>query len=111
MADNNNILEKLEGLVARFEEVIEWCKKGDVDFSKTKTVNLDEYVGLSAIHDQSYSYFMHHNFFDHINIDPRNTHLPNGLEEDEAKESLVTFVFVVFDFFVLCSKGRPECTF
>lgn len=70
-----------------YRQLIEWCKKGDVDFSKTKTVNLDEYVGLSAIHDQSYSYFMHHNFFDHINIDPRNTHLPNGLEEDEAKES------------------------
>lgn len=70
-----------------YRQLIEWCEKGDVDFSKTKTVNLDEYVGLSADHDQSYSYFMHHNFFDHINIDPKNTNLPNGLEEDEVKES------------------------
>lgn len=69
-----------------YQQLIKWCEKGDVDFSRTKTVNLDEYVGLSADHDQSYSYFMHHNFFDHINIDPANTNLPNGLEPDAEKE-------------------------
>ena len=70
-----------------YSQLIKWNEKGDVDFSQTKTVNLDEYVGLSADHDQSYAYFMHHNFFDHINIDPKNTNLPNGLELDERKES------------------------
>lgn len=69
-----------------YQQLIKWCQKGDVDFSQTKTVNLDEYVGLSADHDQSYAYFMHHNFFDHINIDPANTHLPNGMEPDAEKE-------------------------
>ena len=72
--------------VGAYKQMIEWCNKGDVDFSQTKTVNLDEYVGLAADHDQSYSYFMHQNFFDHINIDPANTNLPNGLELDAAKE-------------------------
>lgn len=69
-----------------YRQLIEWCAKGDVDFSQTRTVNLDEYVGLSADHDQSYSYFMHKNFFDHINIDPNNTNLPNGMESDAEKE-------------------------
>ena len=69
-----------------YGQLIKWCQKGDVDFSQTKTVNLDEYVGLSADHNQSYAYFMHHNFFDHINIDPANTHLPNGMEPDAEKE-------------------------
>lgn len=69
-----------------YQQLIKWCQKGDVDFSQTKTVNLDEYVGLSADHDQSYAYFMHHNFFDHINIDPANTHLPDGMEPDAEKE-------------------------
>lgn len=69
-----------------YQQLIKWCEKGDVDFSRTKTVNLDEYVGLAADHDQSYSYFMHKNFFGHINIDPGNTNLPNGLELDEAAE-------------------------
>ena len=72
--------------VGAYQQLIKWCDKGDVDFSQTKTVNLDEYVGLAADHDQSYSYFMHQNFFDHINIDPNNTNLPNGLELDAAKE-------------------------
>ena len=72
--------------VGAYQQLIKWCDKGDVDFSETKTVNLDEYVGLAADHDQSYSYFMHKNLFDHINIDPNNTNLPNGLELDEAKE-------------------------
>lgn len=72
--------------VGAYQQLIQWCDKGDVDFSQTKTVNLDEYVGLAADHDQSYSYFMHHNLFDHINIDPANTHLPNGLELDDTKE-------------------------
>ncbi len=72
--------------IGAYQQLIKWCVKGDVDFSQTKTVNLDEYVGLATDHDQSYSYFMHQNFFDHINIDPANTNLPNGLELDAAKE-------------------------
>ena len=72
--------------VGAYKQLIEWCNRGDVDFAQTKTVNLDEYVGLAADHDQSYCYFMHQNFFDHINIDPANTNLPNGLELDAAKE-------------------------
>ena len=72
--------------VGAYQQMIKWCEKGDVDFSATKTVNLDEYVGLAADHDQSYAYFMRKNFFDGINIDQKNTNLPNGLELDAAKE-------------------------
>ena len=72
--------------VGAYQQMIKWCEKGDVDFSQTKTVNLDEYVGLAADHDQSYAYFMRKNFFDGINIDQKNTNLPNGLELDAGKE-------------------------
>ena len=72
--------------IGAYQQLIKWCDKGDVDFSETKSVNLDEYVGLSAEHDQSYAYFMRNNLFDHINIDQKNTNLPNGLEPDAAKE-------------------------
>ena len=54
------------------------CKEGKADFSKTITVNLDEYCGLAADHPQSYRYFMNDKLFNHINIDMNNTHLPNG---------------------------------
>lgn len=69
-----------------YAQLIAWYKNGDIDFSRTKAVNLDEYVGLPADHDQSYAWFMRRNFFDHINIDIRNTYIPNGMEYDEAGE-------------------------
>ena len=64
--------------IGTYQQLIEWYEKGDIDFSKTRTVNLDEYVGLTPDHDQSYAYFMNKNLFDHINIDNANTHLPDG---------------------------------
>ena len=67
-----------------YANLIEGCKNGDLDFSKVRTVNLDEYVGLTADHPQSYAYFMRNNLFDHINIDPANTHLPDGTDPDGA---------------------------
>lgn len=69
-----------------YRHLIEWHKKGDLDFSRVRTVNLDEYVGLPADHAQSYAYFMRRNLFDYINIDPTNIHIPNGMEPDAAKE-------------------------
>jgi glucosamine-6-phosphate deaminase len=72
--------------IGTYQQLIEWYKKGDLDFSKIHTVNLDEYKGLSKDSEQSYSYFMKHNFFDHINIPMENTNIPNGLEEDNDYE-------------------------
>src|SRR5690606_26099636 len=47
-------------------------------FSRITTFNLDEYVGLPPTHPQSYRHFMSENLFRHINIDIRNTHVPDG---------------------------------
>ena len=68
--------------IGAYQQLIEWYNKGDVDFSRVRSVNLDEYVGLAPSHEQSYAYFMHHNFFDSINIKPENVHLPDGLDPD-----------------------------
>lgn len=72
--------------IETYEHLVKWYEQGDVDFSKVRAVNLDEYVGLSAEHDQSYAYFMRHYLFDHVNIDLNNTYIPNGLETDGEKE-------------------------
>ena len=69
-----------------YDQLTEWYKKGDLDFSAVKTVNLDEYKGLSQDNDQSYYYFMHKNLFDNVNISVENTHIPNGMEQDSEKE-------------------------
>ena len=68
--------------VGTYQNLIRWYESGDLDFSQAKSVNLDEYVGLAPTHDQSYRYFMQTNLFDHINIDPANTNVPNGMAED-----------------------------
>ena len=72
--------------VGAYQQLIKWYQKGDLDFSQVRTVNLDEYVGLGAGDEQSYVSFMRQNLFDHININPQNTHLPNGLELNAAKQ-------------------------
>ncbi len=61
-----------------YNELIRMRREEGLDFSRVVTFNLDEYVGLSAVHPQSYRSFMQKNFFDHINIDVRNTHVPDG---------------------------------
>ena len=71
--------------VGTYQNLIAGYEKGDLDFSNVKTINLDEYKGLSPENDQSYRYFMNTNLFDHINIDKNNTHVPNGLEADSEK--------------------------
>lgn len=72
--------------VGTYRQLIKWYEKGDVDFSEAVTVNLDEYVGLSANDEQSYRKFMNDNFFDSINIDKSKTFVPNGLAKDLNKE-------------------------
>ena len=40
--------------VGMYRQLINWYDKGDIDFSQTRTVNLDEYLGLAPDHEQSY---------------------------------------------------------
>ena len=72
--------------VGAYKQLVEWYKKGDLDFAQVRSINLDEYVGLAPTHDQSYRYFMQSNLFDYVNIVPANTNVPNGLAEDAAEE-------------------------
>lgn len=69
-----------------YKQLIQWHQEGILDFSKVSTVNLDEYKGLPRDNVQSYYYFMNENLFKHINISPEATHIPSGMESDDAKE-------------------------
>ena len=72
--------------VGTYQQLVEWFQKGDLSFAEVRSVNLDEYLGLSPHHEQSYRYFMQTNLFDHIDIKPENTHVLNGLAKDPAVE-------------------------
>ena len=83
--------------IGTYENLVAWNKAGDLSFKEVKTVNLDEYKGLSGEHDQSYRYFMNTNLFDHIDIDKANTSVPNGLAEDADAEGSG------------CERGSEQC--
>jgi glucosamine-6-phosphate deaminase len=65
-----------------YKELIKMHKQEGLDFSQVTTFNLDEYVGLQPTHDQSYRYFMNDNLFNHINVDKKKTHVPDGMAKD-----------------------------
>jgi glucosamine-6-phosphate deaminase len=72
--------------VKMYKELIRMHKEEGLDFSQVVTFNLDEYLGLSGDHDQSYRYFMNDNLFNHVNISLENTHVLNGKAADPAQE-------------------------
>ena len=69
--------------VGMYQELARRCREEGLDFSKVHSVNLDEYVGLTGDHDQSYRYFMDSNLFNHINIDKANTYVAKGVGDIE----------------------------
>ena len=70
--------------VGMYKELIKMNKAKELDFSKVSTYNLDEYYPIKRSDEQSYYYFMNENLFSHINIDMKNTHIPDG-ETDNPK--------------------------
>ena len=71
-----------------YERLIKMNEEGKVSFKNVVTFNMDEYVGLPREHDQSYWYFMHENFFDHIDIPKENINILDGMTEDPEGECL-----------------------
>ena len=71
--------------VGTYDQLVKWYHKGDVDFSEVTTVNLDEYYGMAADNEQSYHYFKHSHFFDHVNVDSAHINLPDGTELDAER--------------------------
>ncbi len=80
----NSVLGLATGrtMEAVYARLVRMHREEGLDFSLTVTFNLDEYVGLPPTHESSYRYYMNHHLFSKVNIDPRNTHLPDGMAAD-----------------------------
>jgi glucosamine-6-phosphate deaminase len=65
-----------------YRQLVRMHQHDKLDFSLCSTFNLDEYVGLFPSDPNSYRHYMDELLFRHVNVDPRNTHLPNGLATD-----------------------------
>lgn len=69
-----------------YERMIADHKDNGTSYAQVKAVNLDEYIGLSANHEQSYAYFMRRHLFDYIDIDLKNTYIEKGTAQNEEAE-------------------------
>ncbi|MDR5001961.1 glucosamine-6-phosphate deaminase [Brevibacillus parabrevis] len=72
--------------VGMYRELIKLHEDEGIDFSQAQSFNLDEYVGLSSAHPQSYRAYMQENLFQHINLPADKTHVPTGDAVDLDKE-------------------------
>lgn len=73
--------------VGVYDRVVGECKREYRCFRDVIAFNLDEYVGIPRDHPGSYFTFMQRHLFDHVDIDPKNTHIPNGRAPDLKVES------------------------
>jgi len=69
-----------------YKRLVEFCNRGELSFANVVTFNMDEYVGLSSSHPQSYSHFMNKHLFSHIDIPHENINLLDGVSGDLSRE-------------------------
>ncbi|MFD2368629.1 glucosamine-6-phosphate deaminase [Brevibacillus sp. GCM10020057] len=72
--------------VGMYRELVALNQKEGIDFSRATSFNLDEYVGLSGQHPQSYRAYMQENLFAHINLPADRANIPRGDAADLAEE-------------------------
>ena len=72
--------------IGAYQAIAKDHRENGTSYKGVTTVNLDEYVGLTPDHDQSYAYFMYENLFKHIDIDLANTNVPCGSASDLQNE-------------------------
>lgn len=68
--------------IGLYQELIRRCREDGLDLTKITSFNLDEYVGVPPDHPHSYHRFMREQLFDHMSLDPRHVHIPNGMAMD-----------------------------
>ncbi|MDO5027925.1 MAG: glucosamine-6-phosphate deaminase [Bacillota bacterium] len=68
--------------------LVKMYQEGKLDFSKVKSFNLDDYLGLEEDNDQSYRYFMNKHLFSKVNIKRENTFVPPAMTKDPEKSGL-----------------------
>ena len=68
--------------IALYRELVKRSQRDEVDWSRVRTFNLDEFVGLGGSDPGSYRAFMHEELFDRIAIDPANIGMLDGRAAD-----------------------------
>jgi glucosamine-6-phosphate deaminase len=69
-----------------YRDLVRMHQQEGLDFSRCRTFNLDEYVGLGPDDPNSFHSYMRRHLFDHVNVTPSRIHLPNGMADDLEAE-------------------------
>jgi glucosamine-6-phosphate deaminase len=69
-----------------YEALILDHQENKTSYQHVSSFNLDEYIGLSGNHPNSYSHYMKENLFKHIDIKSENTNIPSGKAVDLTRE-------------------------
>lgn len=72
--------------IGMYARVVLECSRAYHCFREVTTFNLDEYVGVPRDHPGSYFSYMKRHLFDHVDLDPRNAHIPHGNVADPMAE-------------------------
>jgi glucosamine-6-phosphate deaminase len=72
--------------IGMYDRVVSICSREYHCFTEVTTFNLDEYVGIACEHPGSYCTYMQQHLFDHVDLDPKRAHIPNGKAPDLAAE-------------------------
>lgn len=73
--------------IGMYRELVAMYKAGDLDFASVRTFNLDEYLDIDPNHPASFVSFMREHLFDHVNLDPANTNIPQANPQDAEAEA------------------------
>ncbi len=78
--------------ITLYAELVRLHREEGLSFKNVVSFNLDEYFPIERDARQSYWSFMHRHLFDHVDIDPKNIHLPNGsLPKDDVKQHCIAY--------------------
>ncbi|KYG27617.1 glucosamine-6-phosphate deaminase [Alkalihalobacillus trypoxylicola] len=69
-----------------YKELIHDYQEHKTDYSEMTSFNLDEYIGLSPDHPNSYYSYMNEVFFNYVNIKKENIHIPSGTNPSLEEE-------------------------
>jgi len=81
-----------------YAELVRMHKEEGLSFKNVITFNLDEYYPIDKEAMQSYHNFMHRLLFNHVDIDPKNIHIPDGeLPKEEIKNHCIQYEKMIED--------------
>lgn len=80
--------------LAMYKKLIEFHKEGKISFKYVKTFNMDEYVNLPRDHPESYHHYMYTEFFNSIDIDPKNVHILGNFSFFSYLKFIIRKIFI-----------------